>query len=293
MADNSNQVVFQSINQSVKDKQRLELIRNDEIEILEIVVRFFRILKRHRLIMLASIILGPIAGIIWFQSITPLYKFDLILSVPHLSKQEISLIVSGVPQRNHITSVVINNDDKDPYAVAFSVITDDASQFDGIKESIAGHVRKNQFVEDFSRKEFSALTKTIAELTNEEAKIESVVKSIMTTPRSTLENTSSLAELVRLKTEFFKERISLENQLQNFSPLTIVEANSLERNVGPYNKDLFRSVAIASGISIILGTLIMGTLELFAAMRDHEEENKLAVSLSSLSLRNSSAKEEH
>jgi hypothetical protein len=265
-------------------EKQVKLVSNDEIEIVEVLVTIVNFFKKYSMFMLASVALGLLTGFMWFQSITPLYKSDFILRASRLSAKELTVILNGVHAGGSIGELTVSPITDDPNSVSVSVSSQQPEKFSEIKSGIINTIDQNSVVARYANEEKTVAVKTINELKTEETRVATLIEKLAAASQSKIEN-SSLPEMIRLKTDLFKERISVESRLANFSSVILIDGDADKVQFTPVNKNLSIILMISVTGFFILSVAIMGVIELLKTVRNHEENTRLAVSLSSLSLR--------
>lgn len=252
--------------------------RSDEIDLIELLAFFVRTVKRYRVILLTSVVVGLIAGLILCQVVSPSHEKELVCSVTSVDRQALSTILvefeskrkaansSDVLSGLRSLEILEASNSAEGNSAPFVIQGKFSSNADvrKIQASLIQHVESNPFVEAQIQLEKEKMKKTIAMLKADELRIAELLNDA-----KNLESESfSVADMSKLKMDFYRERIALEGKLENFSAVRVIQ-DFTGKTPSPI-KNALLTVGGSLLIALFLAASYIIVSELGSALKRHE-----------------------
>jgi hypothetical protein len=262
-----------------KNREHESKTVNDEIDIIELTVGLVKLVKRHSVTLIVSFCVGLLLGAFAFYSIRPLYKSELVISVPALEKQELQRLLTSFQQEMRQDSKFnsleleladISTDpgmqEKHSFVIAATASSTIYPQLQGL---LIQYLNEAPFLKTDYEQRRHKIVQTIALLRSEEAKITSALDGTLAS--KTLYTTDfNVAELAKLKLDIEKERIALESDLQNLKTASVIQ--NLVLPSMPSNKNAVEIFGIAMLGSMLACIIIIVAKEILRLVKTAERK---------------------
>jgi hypothetical protein len=277
MIENLQKVV---VGNPVERKLETTRYHENEIDVIQLIIKLFSIVARHRMLLLVTIALGMLAGVTAYMMIKPRYKSELVISVPAMQKHEFQRLVTSFQEKllqeeisgaskTHVEVELSDGAVEQGQSFVISAATSDKETLKELQDALIQHINSNPFVRQQHDVQRNQLMKTVDLLNSEEQKVTSALNETLAS-RSLYDTDFNVAELEKLKLDMQKERISLMNELNTLNPSSVIL--DFAPPARPYNKSVVKIFGIAVAISFVLFVLTVFVIEFQRLTRNSQPE---------------------
>jgi len=230
---------------------------SDEIDLLEVMSLIVRLIKRYHRMLVVFAVAGIVAGYLWLLLAPPHYESTLTLKLRGLEKSAVSEILSSFKNNRELLQelsalkeiTLADNASAETFVV--QVATSDLAILPRLQEKVVNSLEENPYLKAVMDSEKQKMISTINTLKAEEQRLASVIEQTAMESSIHGDRIYSVADLAKLKMDFYKERLVLETQLTNFAAVQVIQPFTKGR---PVNKNII--------LHLLAGTIIL----LFAAI---------------------------
>jgi hypothetical protein len=257
----------------------------DEVDIFELLLYAIETVTRYKKLVIGALVFAVVTAIILLQTITPRYEKIMVCSIGFVDATALSQILLEIKSQidddrfKGLNSLEV----KDPSNVknnTYEIVATFAQGADvsKLQQEIIHHINNNHYVNNRASVEKDKMAKMISMLKTDEQKIDDVLAD----PGNKGNESVSIADLSKLKMDYYKERINLEGQLSAFSAVTIIQ--NFTGGKIPVNKSALKISAfcLLGVLFITFGIIIF--LEIRRKVQEHQRKilqlKKNAVNLS-------------
>lgn len=203
---------------------------SDEIDLFELFLRIILLVGRYKTLIVSVSALSICLGFVWF-AITPLrHEGQLICQVHGLEKPLIHQMFSAISRQDGkifkeldgLSSLTLVDGEMANGTFVVSASVNDPAQLSALRKIIVDYFESNEYVRSATRQERDRINSTILALEMEEQRLASAIEQVVLVPAPQGES-QSIADLSKLKMDFYRERLSLEKQLNNIACISVIE----------------------------------------------------------------------
>lgn len=256
--------------------------RTDEIDLIEVLSFLVRTIKRYQTLIVGAIVVAIIGGVLASHVLKPSVKKELVCQIYNVDREAVSSMLIEFESvdngrregpLNGLKAIRLKEDNgvvdpNKPFIIEGKF--DANADVPAIQNLLIKHIETNEFVKARVETELEKMKKTIAMLKADERKISGLLNNA-----ERLESESfSIADMSKLKMDFYKERIALEGKVKSYSAVEVVQ--DFTGREPSDTKSLILIFGISLAISLFLAATIIAVREVGLAVSRYERRIAIA-----------------
>jgi LPS O-antigen subunit length determinant protein (WzzB/FepE family) len=247
----------------------------DEIDLFELLVNGISLIDRHKVLIIILSVLSVCLGMVWFIITPTRYDGQLTIQVPSVERSVVNqmlLAISVQVERRYrkpegLKSLTLVDGETANRTFIISASVNDPAILPTLQEDIVEYFESNEYVHAATVREKQNIENTILALRQEELRLTSVIEQAIL-DRNMLGEGQSIADLSKLKMDFYRERLSLQSQLDNVATIQIIQGFS--NTMRPAEKSLPLFVLTFLAGAFVLAAVIIAVVEVRGAIRRNQ-----------------------